>query len=220
MFPYEGIFSTQTPPLNFPKPLADLPNLEMFHGKNLKNSGSMEWRKYRSFWRNKFTLGKVFFYCHDIFFVYMYVYMYMYMYTHTYVYMHMWTYMYYIYTYKYLQSSLFIIPNPPQEPLHKYHVPVFVRSGHCLVQRWRARRSTGAMATDPYTIVCYGQPAKGHLDQPRILSKTNQSLEHVFFFNRKTMENSESQQEISISKIRNPLHAWEASTIFVPFTIQ
>lgn len=126
----------------------------------------------------------------------------------------------YIYTYKYLQSSLFIIPNPPQEPLHKYHVPVFVRSGHCLVQRWRARRSTGAMATDPYTIVCYGQPAKGHLDQPRILSKTNQSLEHVFFFNRKTMENSESQQEISISKIRNPLHAWEASTIFVPFTIQ
>lgn len=41
-----------------------------------------------------------------------------------------------------------------------------------------------------------------------------------FFFNRKTMENSESQQEISISKIRNPLHAWEASTIFVPFTIQ
>lgn len=89
--------------------------------------------------------------------------------------------MYYIYTYKYLQSSLFIIPNPPQEPLHKYHVPVFVRSGHCLVQRWRARRSTGAMATDPYTIVCYGQPAKGHLDQPRILSKTNQSLEHVFF---------------------------------------
>lgn len=36
MFPYDGIFSTQTPPLNFPKPLADLPNLEMFHGKNWK----------------------------------------------------------------------------------------------------------------------------------------------------------------------------------------
>lgn len=155
-----------------------------------------------------------------IFCVYVRVHVHVYVYAYVCVYAYVNIYVLYIYTYKYLQSSLFIIPNPPQEPLHKYHVPVFVRSGHCLVQRWRARRSTGAMATDPYTIVCYGQPAKGHLDQPRILSKTNQSLEHVFFFNRKTMENSESQQEISISKIRNPLHAWEASTIFVPFTIQ
>ena len=51
-----------------------------------------------------------------------------------------------------------------QEPLHKHHVPVFVRSGHCLVQRWRPRRSSGAMEGDPYRVVCYGQPATGNLD--------------------------------------------------------
>eukprot|EP00435_Cladocopium_sp_Y103_P036935 s2240_g9.t1 len=49
------------------------------------------------------------------------------------------------------------------EPLHKHHVPVFVRSGHCLVQRWRPRRSSGAMEGDPYTVVCYGQPATGRV---------------------------------------------------------
>lgn len=50
-----------------------------------------------------------------------------------------------------------------QEPLHKHHVPCFVRSGHCLVQRWRPRRSSGAMERDPYTVVCYGQPATGRV---------------------------------------------------------
>lgn len=50
-----------------------------------------------------------------------------------------------------------------KEPLHKHHVPVFVRSGHCLVQRWRPRRSSGAMEGDPYTVVCYGQPATGRV---------------------------------------------------------
>lgn len=48
-----------------------------------------------------------------------------------------------------------------QEPLAKQHVPVFVRAGHCLAQRWRQRRSTGAMLRDPHSLVCYGQRASG-----------------------------------------------------------
>jgi len=36
------------------------------------------------------------------------------------------------------------------------HVPVFVRKGHMLFKKMRRRRSTGAMAADPYTVEVYG----------------------------------------------------------------
>mmetsp|Transcript_62011 Transcript_62011/g.166653 ORF Transcript_62011/g.166653 Transcript_62011/m.166653 type:complete len:264 (+) Transcript_62011:3-794(+) len=48
-------------------------------------------------------------------------------------------------------------------PLHAGHVPVFVRGGAILFKRMRRRRSAGAMAADPYTIVAYGQQASGHV---------------------------------------------------------
>eukprot|EP00931_Biecheleriopsis_adriatica_P007179 TRINITY_DN108496_c0_g1_i1.p1 TRINITY_DN108496_c0_g1~~TRINITY_DN108496_c0_g1_i1.p1 ORF type:complete len:954 (+),score=171.13 TRINITY_DN108496_c0_g1_i1:50-2863(+) len=46
----------------------------------------------------------------------------------------------------------------------KSHVPVFVRSGAILAKRMRRRRSSGAMAADPYTLVVYGSSkAEGHI---------------------------------------------------------
>lgn len=46
---------------------------------------------------------------------------------------------------------------------HKDHVPAFVKSGAILFKKMRRRRSSGAMISDPYTIVVYGASAKGHL---------------------------------------------------------
>ncbi|CAE8621566.1 unnamed protein product, partial [Polarella glacialis] len=43
------------------------------------------------------------------------------------------------------------------------HVPAYVRDGHILAKKMRRRRSTGAMAADPYTLVVYGGRAKGDL---------------------------------------------------------
>eukprot|EP00931_Biecheleriopsis_adriatica_P112999 TRINITY_DN8790_c0_g2_i1.p1 TRINITY_DN8790_c0_g2~~TRINITY_DN8790_c0_g2_i1.p1 ORF type:complete len:970 (+),score=180.46 TRINITY_DN8790_c0_g2_i1:390-2912(+) len=48
-----------------------------------------------------------------------------------------------------------------KEPLQEQQVPVFARAGHCLVQRWRPRRSSGAMAADPHTLVCYVDSSHG-----------------------------------------------------------
>jgi len=43
------------------------------------------------------------------------------------------------------------------------HVPVFVKSGHIIMQKLRPRRSTGAMISDPYTVVIFGTPARGRV---------------------------------------------------------
>lgn len=40
-------------------------------------------------------------------------------------------------------------------------VPVFVRSGAVLTKKMRRRRSSVAMAGDPYTLVVYGEKAQG-----------------------------------------------------------
>lgn len=48
-------------------------------------------------------------------------------------------------------------------PVHASRVPVFVRSGAILVQKWRPRRNVGAMAGDPLTAVVFGQSATGRL---------------------------------------------------------
>lgn len=50
--------------------------------------------------------------------------------------------------------------NVPAQPSH---IPVFVKSGAIVFKKMRRRRSTGAMASDPYTIYVYGASAKGHL---------------------------------------------------------
>jgi len=46
---------------------------------------------------------------------------------------------------------------------HSERVPVYVKAGHILFKKMRRRRSAGAMAGDPYTIVVYGQQAKGRV---------------------------------------------------------
>lgn len=43
------------------------------------------------------------------------------------------------------------------------HVPVYVRAGAILPKKMRRRRSSLAMASDPYTIVVYGEKAGGHV---------------------------------------------------------
>jgi alpha-glucosidase (family GH31 glycosyl hydrolase) len=46
---------------------------------------------------------------------------------------------------------------------HNDHIPVYVKSGAVLFKKMRRRRSTGAMASDPYSIFIYGASAKGRL---------------------------------------------------------
>merc|ERR1719414_1808886 len=47
--------------------------------------------------------------------------------------------------------------------LHPGHVPVYVRQGSILFKKMRRRRSALAMAGDPYTVVVYGEKAKGRV---------------------------------------------------------
>lgn len=43
------------------------------------------------------------------------------------------------------------------------HVPVFVRNGHVLFKKLRPRRSALTMESDPYTVVVYGDSARGRV---------------------------------------------------------
>ncbi|CAJ1394490.1 unnamed protein product [Effrenium voratum] len=65
-----------------------------------------------------------------------------------------------------------------KEPLQKQHLPVFARAGHCLAQRWRPRRSTGAMWRDPHTIVCYLDDSAGGFAQGRVYLDDGRSHEY------------------------------------------
>jgi len=47
--------------------------------------------------------------------------------------------------------------------LDQGHVPAYVRSGSMLFKKMRRRRSSGAMAADPYSIFVFGTEAKGRL---------------------------------------------------------
>jgi len=42
-------------------------------------------------------------------------------------------------------------------------IPVFVRQGQILFKKMRPRRSSHAMAVDPYTLFVYGAPAMGRV---------------------------------------------------------
>ena len=61
-------------------------------------------------------------------------------------------------TSKYIKDML---KHPKFQEVRLLEVPVFVRSGAVLAKKMRRRRSSLAMAGDPYTLVVYGEKAQG-----------------------------------------------------------
>jgi hypothetical protein len=55
---------------------------------------------------------------------------------------------------------------PQEVPVTMDASPAYLRGGHIMARRDRARRSTAAMAADPITLVCYLLPCMHTLDCP------------------------------------------------------